>query len=679
MYTVILLNRLSSELLKDHKFLFKPFIDRGIIRFCDWQENGTDVKTSVPDLYDCIRGRREWRAVVVNADAFTDYRDTYRPSDDNPFDFSEVDTQENNPHESPIPTVRISHILGGYNITPTRQFVRGYEYYDEETGKKKRVKETDLTEDEIFDLSAKLGDDFKHIYIGKTESEDVLERQKKLSEMYSFDDSRPKEIDFISAKHFTETDEFQQVSNSWKSHLETESSNFCERNMYPSNSRFMYFMVHWKDHSLYYRRLTEFWLAVLTISINTISASFLQAYRLYRLNIDIDNVKLQDEINENVCRLESIKNYMQEAALRASDTTIAVDDEVVEEQDILVDIESGDSARLYVNTSNIGLSRNCPVDERDFWRNEYSEKMSNLWKFLRKPRRSVDVSASRLKDRAKAFYGESYELDRFQADDLEEKMNELRWKVVHSETTNTFNKKKIVAEAEQINKEINDEISNRMTKKNTLITGFAGIGVYFIGVIPYLIEAGKKNLSVFLSALFMSVLMLCGVSLGAIIVLLVLKKRFVKKLKKFNTMMRRIVSDVGNLKDRFERYFTDVCTYMKASSIKEGMKLKKENVISSRYNFRRHIGAARACIERDGEWAAAFNFDMVIKSEERVSSFFDPEILPSENHVYYFPANNSADNIVLNNSGETMTGPYDFITKITIEKENIFDEGGSRK
>ena len=50
MHTVIILNKQSSDLLKDFRFLYKPFVDEGTISFCDWNEAGTDLKSAVPDI-----------------------------------------------------------------------------------------------------------------------------------------------------------------------------------------------------------------------------------------------------------------------------------------------------------------------------------------------------------------------------------------------------------------------------------------------------------------------------------------------------------------------------------------------------------------------------------------------------------------------------------------------------
>ena len=48
MHTVIILSKHSSNLLREFRFLFQPFVKNDTISFCDWNESGTDIKTSVP-------------------------------------------------------------------------------------------------------------------------------------------------------------------------------------------------------------------------------------------------------------------------------------------------------------------------------------------------------------------------------------------------------------------------------------------------------------------------------------------------------------------------------------------------------------------------------------------------------------------------------------------------------
>ena len=247
--------------MKDHKFLFKPFVDEGSVAFCDWNESGTDVRSSVPDLYNIVRGKKEWRALILNTDSIYDYKGVFCPNRNNPFDYSHSG-MEDMPHESPIPLIRLTHIIGGYSATPTKEFEKGFEYTDDESGEKIRVRESDLTEDEIHQLSMEHYDSLTSVYIEKEDDPNRVKLQEAMAEKYSFTDIRPAEIILISTKKKIENNEKSRIVESWKNHLEMTSSSFWERNKYPNNCRFLYCDITNTDNSMYQKELTEFWLSV---------------------------------------------------------------------------------------------------------------------------------------------------------------------------------------------------------------------------------------------------------------------------------------------------------------------------------------------------------------------------------------------------------------------------------
>ena len=48
--------------------------------------------------------------------------------------------------------IRLSHMLCGYPAATVKNFEKGFEYYDEKTLKRVRVRESELTEDEVYQL-----------------------------------------------------------------------------------------------------------------------------------------------------------------------------------------------------------------------------------------------------------------------------------------------------------------------------------------------------------------------------------------------------------------------------------------------------------------------------------------------------------------------------------------------
>ena len=173
MHTVIILNKQSSDLLKDFRFLYKPFVDEGTISFCDWNEAGTDLKSAVPDIYKCIKGKPDWRAIVLNTDSMAVHTSGPVADEKNPFDFpGETVNDTEIPRESNVPMIRLSHMLCGYPAATVKNFEKGFEYYDEKTLKRVRVRESELTEDEVYQLSRRYRDRLKPIYLDVPVSEE---------------------------------------------------------------------------------------------------------------------------------------------------------------------------------------------------------------------------------------------------------------------------------------------------------------------------------------------------------------------------------------------------------------------------------------------------------------------------------------------------------------------------
>lgn len=673
MFTVIIQSKRSSDLMKDHKFLFKPFVDDGSIAFCDWNESGTDVRSSVPDLYNIVKGKKEWRALILNTDSIYDYKGVFCPNRNNPFDYSNVD-QNDMPHESPIPLIRLTHIIGGYSSALTKEFEKGFEYTDDESGEKKRVKESDLTEDEIHQLSMEHYDSLTSVYIEKVEDPQRVQLQESLSEKYSFTDIRPAEIILVSTKKKIENNEKTKIVESWKNHLEMTSSSFWERNKYPNNCRFLYVDITNTDNSMYPKELTEFWLSVLTLATNKIAASTLQAYRLYKLYVDVSSEELSKILNLHLNKMMSAYAFVKEQLKLRPDYSFDEEEEIVHRQTIPVAIEKSEGKNLYMDFSRVGLCRDCPEDENVFWSNQLRQKKENLGRYLKTPRRAIDKSANRLKLKTESFIGEHYELDKFQLADLKEYMDELELKIMSSGAENVIDKKKINESIVKLDKNVKKEISFRLRKKIAVIGGLIILAVIFCGYLPYIIQSAKISTGAVLAGLGLTLTVLALSSCGGIISLLIQRKHIVSVMKKFNDLMRGIANDVRSYANKFEDYFSDICTFMKAQSILDGINIKKENAMSNYSLLNAHKQALQTAIIRDNEWISSYGIDRVDEMIPTVTSFFKTEVIPKENSVYYFSANKDENDIPINSTGDLVTSPYKFVEKLWVEREDIFDE-----
>lgn len=75
-------------------------------------------------------------------------------------------------------------------------------------------------------------------------------------------------------------------------------------------------------------------------------------------------------------------------------------------------------------------------------------------------------------------------------------------------------------------------------------------------------------------------------------------------------------------------------------------------------------------------WCAAY--DLKIKREPISASeeYYDFDMMPTECPIYYMRTNPLEQNISINGSGDILTAPYEFVTKLHIVREEIYERGG---
>ena len=615
MHTVITLNKQSSDLLKDFRFLYKPFVDEGTISFCDWNEAGTDLKSAVPDIYKCIKGKPDWRAIVLNTDSMAVHTSGPVADEKNPFDFpGETVNDTEIPRESNVPMIRLSHMLCGYPAATVKNFEKGFEYYDEKTLKRVRVRESELTEDE------------EHIY------------------------------------------------ESWKTQFEMESSNFSSRNKYPNNCRFICSSITNAENSLYMKELTEFWVSVLTLAINRIPASSLQAYRLYKLGMEASEEELERLLNKRLNRMESVYDFVQERMKMKAELSFEEDDILVPEQKIPVHFDGSSGKELYINTSKIGLSRDCPKDELFTWIMEITEKKRQINQFLKAPRRAIDKASQYLKGRAESFFGDEYKMDQFQVEDLEAEIERLETNVLENSTSGLVDEAKFKEQIETVDKKVKKDIVSHIRRSTAVQVGGCLLLVYLLGFVPYWISAAKLGGSQFGSAVVVALAALAVAAAGGIAALFILRYRVRMSMEEYNHVIHTMVNNVNASADEFGKYFTAVCTYMKAQSIRAGIKLKSESISSAQFILRAHKQALKSSIERDEEVAASYGIRRVAEVEKNITSFFHEEKLPKDNALYYYETDKSDVGIPLNEAGDLVRAPYKFVAKLKLEREDLYDE-----
>lgn len=162
MFTVVILSKRAKRIYSRYSFLFQRLISDGQITFCDWIESSESYKSndpeekhiyaSVPGIANAIKGKTNWRAVVVlDSNSYSEKEAARRFSQDNPFDFNDsrdpVSQNDLDFKDSNHPVVRLAQALLGYpNLTPYFVAVYDFTWYDLEKPSEKTADQTDFVQ-----------------------------------------------------------------------------------------------------------------------------------------------------------------------------------------------------------------------------------------------------------------------------------------------------------------------------------------------------------------------------------------------------------------------------------------------------------------------------------------------------------------------------------------------------
>ena len=648
MYTVIIQSPETAQLSRDYRRLFfEEHISRGELNFCSWIKSGDSVDTAVPALYDLVAGKREWRAIIVQTEKDRLAAPPTRAN--NPFDFLEND--HHNPfevQESRVPLIRLTQLLGGVP-EPEIRYDR-----EEKTDEYGRVQSVFVPD--------------------KQQHRAAMEVHAELSERYQFVENRPREILVVSSRQNVDTSE-SEIDAAWRTKLETESSEFWSRNGYPSTCRFLTCDVLNERHSLYPGSIFRLWSTVLLLALNQIDASSLQAYRLYNVGLELDREKLSGAFSRYAAKLRSIGMSLDEAdANRESIESQAAQKAPEMSTEVTVNFNTKHSSELMVDTKPLGLVTDKPRDERDYWGERYRRATGALNELLRMPGRILDVAADETRRRGSYDPEEVTILNRYQRSDLLERMEESYFGTLAARAALGLNVKRRQKERSVIDRQVRRRIAQRLSGKRAGIIAGITAGAIALGSLPYLVGAGKVGGKALLWALGLVVIMLAVAGVFGLAELWIQRREMADAMEDHNRSMHDVLRELQVGAQHYTDYFSCLATFLRGRSYLD----QEQELLNSLANVEKlrqgHRRAIQKCLGLVRIWSAALGATVEASLVERGDDGFDPGVPPEENLAYRFESTVGGRNIPLNNTGELLFAPYDFIRGIKLEREELFDD-----
>lgn len=635
------------------RLFFREAIDRGDVDFCTWNPEGTTVETALPDLYRLIAGKRDWRAIVVLTPTEEEQRQAGElgldTREQNPFDYLiNKDQSAYEISESSVPLIRMTQLLGGVP-KPEMRFER-------------------------VEHEGENGEFFVSFEPQKQAHEAAMEAHKALSQQYLFVDNRPREILLVATRQPVDTSE-QETRSAWAVRMESESSEFWSRNRYPSICRFITCDVLNERHSLYPGSIFKLWSAVLLLAVNQLDASSLQAYRLYHLSLEMDQKRLGAAFSGYAAKLRRMSAQLDAADANRESVARQVIRETPElAAEVTVTFTTNRPSALMVDTRPLGLVTDKPQEERQYWRQCYHRATASLNELLSAPARLLDVAADDTRCRGVYPPEEVEILNRYQRSDLEEQLKRSYFKALDARAALGFNVKKRRREREIIDQQVRRRISQRLNAKRAVTAAGVCLGVLAVGSLPYLIGAARVGFGALLWALLALVCMLAVASGFGLAELWIQRREMADAMEDHNRCMYQVEREVQISARHYSDYLSSLCTYLRGRSYLD----REQELLHGLANVERlrlgHRRAIQKCLGLVRVWSAALGAVVDTSLAERRDDCFDPAVPPEENLAYRFDLPSGGRHIPLNNTGEYLFAPFDFIQGVTLEREELYDD-----
>ena len=646
MYNVLIQSHTTQSSFDRFYPVFSEEIQAGRLSVCQWIESGTTVRSALPELYDLIGKKNKWRAIIVSTQ-FTD-RDAEHLSDPaNPFDYLENAEQEEMPLgsdgnfvESDIPLIRLTHLLGGIPL-PEVQVFSGDD--DDDEGLKA--------------LKAGESERRREAYLKWTQ-ENVLEAVP------------PEEIILIHARRGrTDASDYIDLEEAWKQQDIFQPSLFWMRNTYPSICRFLTFDVDLHGVLSTQRDLFKMWCGLLLICKNRLPSDTMQAYRLYRLDLEIDTEKMEKKFQSVAGQLNQAK-YQLRRDLRGQETSSRIIDPDLPayEVGIPVSFNQTSSGEFSVSYEGYGLAAGEGSSDFIHWDSEVEQGNRGLKKLMHLLNRVLDQSSNRVRESTFMTEQELPVLTEYQQEDLRESMNDSYSAVLHVHEQLAFDKEGIEEDLAKADKEVKTLIVRRMTKETALAVCLIVPAAVLCALLPGILQSlNFRTAGIYLifSLLFAVITVLAVLSLR--------RRRMINTMKDYQRILLEYVHRIMEHEPAYSEFLSSIASYIRGKKILDASARRKKQAESIRSLRLGHLKTIEAFLEKLESWSAAFHLNVDTREADVIRLEEDDQLELSELETLYEFAEEKGQSAEINRSGKQIPSPFGFIRRLLIEREEIYD------
>lgn len=677
-FTLIICTKNRIKDIKEtYRSYFSALFDFTKFDFCEWNPEGQTVSEALPDLKKIISGKKQWRVIAVLDD---DVWGSEQINNFNPFDFvkSQKFTQ---------------------SFETAEEIINHRKYIDESTFK---ALSNPLTRLGIWLFGAPINvvDSMKYLegleniqpgsqeYYNKLEALSVSPRKAEMDYGLKFRYEKivqtfgtERELfyspsSFIALSERSLSAEKYRFNNMWKRHGEFEYSEFGFDNLYSNSLKFLTFDLPRLKDKREKSKYLNFLLMILILANNEESGGMLRQDRLYTVNIEIDVERLKSSVNHYIGRLMATivaidKRYnnldIKSKAVVDSET---VHTEFESDVEVPIDVYSDtQKGEFFVEHNKIGLSSDCPIVDYDYWEGQYNSIFRKFVRFLREPRRAVKKATKiNFRKMNKIEDDRVLQLNEYQREDIQCVLDENEQQMIKTKTPMLFNTISYTEKLQQADKEVKRGISQRMTKKKTILVGLFAVIAYLIGFLPLIFSNLNTTKSILFSLTVTGIVIALFLMIG-FIYLFVLRHRIINRFKHFNYVMSGILNDIDEGLNAFSHYLSHTCNVMREFSVLNHSHSKIKNKQYVLLNHKRII--QNKIQETYDIFSVLLDADDIKPSPDE--SAFEYDFTVMDDYIYEMNNEYTKKRINFLQEGNQITIPIDYIESITLTREELYD------
>ena len=625
--------------------LFLEALTRNELGVCQWFESGTTIDSAVPGLRELTDDKAEWRAIIVRVENDEDMA-KFHAGQHNPYDFNINYNAGVVTDESPIPLVRLTHILGGI---PAPE-VKFESELIVEKNKSPRV---------IY--KPMLGSEDDKIY-------------KKLSNQYTYDGRLPSEIVLISLREKLDN-RFEESQKLWNIQRENTSSEFWKRNGYPSTCRFLFFETEKQGPVQKKADMFRLWTSVLLLATNDIDPSSMQAYKLYKLDTVIDEKILGKMMKAVVNQLIGAQGTIKESinndrVKKLHDTS----NRPYYRMEAPVEFDYTSGSMAFPNPKAFGFAPTGIQSDIVAWDDMRQSAESDINDAYHATSRILDQSTEKMRMNSLSNMPALRELDKYEVQDLQWELADIHRGMSDCQSSLPQSPSAPDTGITKAAEAVKEKILKRITVSQAILGLVTVIGLFLLSFIPaatYLKHQPNGSSGILLSAFGILFLVL---GLATLAVLFFKRLGLIKAVKSYIESLKNALTALLQSAQNYSQYLGDVGSYTRGSVyLSELMKKNyiKETAISKR---KIHLRAIEAMLQSLREWSTAYHLSVNFEGNAVENNVIvDTNCPPSENPLYTFEFQ-SHYTVQLNYAGDVVSSPFEFISKLKIVREELYDE-----